>query len=145
MPTSAPAIEPLLAALVASVRARLAEHNIVDPRLVGIHSGGVWLAQRLKVDLGLSTEPGIISSAMHRDDFARRGLAASVQTRLGFDVNGAHVLLLDDVLYTGRTIRAVINELFDHGRPALVSRRRVEAGPAPFPEIPVTIILRRTT
>ncbi len=90
-------------------------------QLVGIASGGVWLAQRLKVDLGLSTEPGIISSAMHRDDFARRGLAASVQTRLGFDVNGAHVLLLDDVLYTGRTIRAVINELFDHGRPAQVS------------------------
>ena len=90
-------------------------------QLVGIASGGVWLAQRLKVDLGLSTETGIISSAMHRDDFARRGLAASVQTRLGFDVNGAHVLLLDDVLYTGRTIRAVINELFDHGRPAQVS------------------------
>lgn len=90
-------------------------------QLVGIASGGVWLAQRLKADLGLDAEPGIISSVMHRDDFARRGLANSVQTRLGFDVNGAHVLLLDDVLYTGRTIRAVLNELFDHGRPAQVS------------------------
>lgn len=89
--------------------------------LVGIASGGVWLAQRLKVDLGLAAEPGVISSVMHRDDFASRGLASSVQTRLGFDVNGAHVLLLDDVLYTGRTIRAVLNELFDHGRPAQVS------------------------
>jgi pyrimidine operon attenuation protein/uracil phosphoribosyltransferase len=89
--------------------------------LVGIASGGVWLAQRLRVDLGLSAEPGVISSVMHRDDFASRGLASSVQTRLGFDVNGAHVLLLDDVLYTGRTIRAVLNELFDHGRPAQVS------------------------
>src|SRR5690606_10462819 len=55
---------------------------------------------------------------MHRDDFARRGLAASAQTQLPFDVNGAHGLLLDDVLYTGRTIRAVLNELFDYGRPA---------------------------
>jgi pyrimidine operon attenuation protein/uracil phosphoribosyltransferase len=90
-------------------------------QLVGIASGGVWLAQRLQADLALSTEPGVISSALHRDDFARRGLASSVQTRLGFDVNGTHVLLLDDVLYTGRTIRAVLNELFDHGRPASVN------------------------
>ena len=90
-------------------------------QLVGIASGGVWLAQRLRADLGLDAEPGVVSSALHRDDFARGGLASSVQTRLGFDVNGTHVLLLDDVLYTGRTIRAVLNELFDHGRPASVS------------------------
>src|SRR5690606_20366123 len=64
--------------------------------------------------------PGTISSAMHRDDYARRGLAASAQTVLPFDVDGADVLLLDDVLYTGRTIRAVLNELFDFGRPACV-------------------------
>ena len=57
---------------------------------------------------------------MHRDDFARRGLAVSAQTVLPFDVNGAHVLLIDDVLYTGRTMRAVLNELFDYGRPASV-------------------------
>jgi pyrimidine operon attenuation protein/uracil phosphoribosyltransferase len=64
----------------------------------------------------------VISSAMHRDDFAQRGLAgAGQQTQLGFDVNGAHILLLDDVLYTGRTIRAVLNELFDYGRPASVA------------------------
>jgi pyrimidine operon attenuation protein/uracil phosphoribosyltransferase len=86
--------------------------------LVGITSGGAWLAERLQNDLGLAGPAGIISSAMHRDDFARRGLAASAQTQLPFDVNGAHVLLLDDVLYTGRTIRAVLNELFDYGRPA---------------------------
>jgi pyrimidine operon attenuation protein/uracil phosphoribosyltransferase len=91
-----------------------------DARLVGITSGGAWLAERLQNDLGLPGEAGIISSAMHRDDFARRGLAASAQTRLGFDVNDAHIILLDDVLYTGRTIRAVLNELFDYGRPASV-------------------------
>ena len=91
-----------------------------DTRLVGIASGGVWLVERLQRDLGLSGAPGTISSAMHRDDFARRGLASSAQTVLPFDVNGADVLLLDDVLYTGRTIRAVLNELFDFGRPACV-------------------------
>lgn len=91
-----------------------------NTRLVGITSGGAWLVERLHKDLGLPGEPGVISSAMHRDDFARRGLAASAQTTLPFDVNGADVLLLDDVLYTGRTIRAVLNELFDFGRPACV-------------------------
>lgn len=89
-------------------------------RLVGIVSGGQWLAERLQLELGLSGAAGAISSALHRDDFAKRGLAASGQTTLPFDVDGADILLLDDVLYTGRTIRAVINELFDYGRPARV-------------------------
>ena len=89
-------------------------------RLVGITSGGAWLVERLQKDLGLPGAPGVISSAMHRDDFARRGMAASAQTSLPFDVDGADVLLLDDVLYTGRTIRAVLNELFDFGRPSRV-------------------------
>lgn len=89
-------------------------------RLVGITSGGAWLAQRLHADMKLDAAPGVISSSMHRDDFAKRGLAAGGQTVLPFDVNGADVLILDDVLYTGRTIRAVINELFDYGRPACV-------------------------
>lgn len=88
--------------------------------LAGIISGGAWLAERLQRDLGLAGEVGVISSSMHRDDFAQRGLAVSAQTVLPFDVNGAHVILIDDVLYTGRTLRAVINELFDYGRPASV-------------------------
>jgi pyrimidine operon attenuation protein / uracil phosphoribosyltransferase len=92
-----------------------------DTRLVGITSGGAWLAERLQKDLGLPGAPGVISSAMHRDDYASRGLSATARTTLDFDVNGAHILLLDDVLYTGRTIRAVINELFDYGRPAAVA------------------------
>jgi pyrimidine operon attenuation protein/uracil phosphoribosyltransferase len=90
------------------------------PRLVGVASGGVWLAQRLQQDLGLAGACGVLSSAMHRDDFAQRGLATSGQTSLPFDVNGAHLIVIDDVLYTGRTIRAVLNELFDYGRPASV-------------------------
>ena len=91
-----------------------------NTRLVGITSGGAWLAERLQQDLKLPSQAGIISSAMHRDDFAQRGLSSTAQTALPFDVNGADIVLLDDVLYTGRTIRAVINELFDYGRPASV-------------------------
>ena len=90
------------------------------PRLVGVASGGAWLAERLHKDLGLSDEIGVLSSAMHRYDFSSRGLAASGTTQLPFEVNGAHLIVLDDVLYTGRTIRAVLNELFDYGRPASV-------------------------
>ncbi len=88
-------------------------------RLVGVTSGGAWLAERVQHDLGLAGKHGVISSAMHRDDFAQRGLAGTrQQTQLPFDVQDARILLLDDVLYTGRTIRAAINELFDYGRPA---------------------------
>lgn len=92
----------------------------MDTRLVGITSGGAWMAERLQKDMGFAGKAGIISSAMHRDDFAQRGLSSGGQTVLPFEVNGAHILILDDVLYTGRTIRAVINELFDYGRPASV-------------------------
>jgi pyrimidine operon attenuation protein/uracil phosphoribosyltransferase len=91
-----------------------------NDRLVGITSGGAWLAERLQVDLGLSEPAGVISSAMHRDDFARRGLADGGVTRLPFEIEGAHLWIIDDVLYTGRTVRAVINELYDYGRPASV-------------------------
>ena len=114
MSPTIPEAEALYRALLAGVRPLMR----ADTRLVGITSGGAWLVERLQKDLGLTGAPGVISSAMHRDDFARRGLAASAQTALPFDVNGADVLLLDDVLYTGRTIRAVLNELFDFGRPA---------------------------
>jgi pyrimidine operon attenuation protein/uracil phosphoribosyltransferase len=86
--------------------------------LVGITSGGAWLAERLQRDLSLSEPHGVISSALHRDDYARRGMTAAAQTQIPFDVNNASIILLDDVLFTGRTIRAVINELFDFGRPA---------------------------
>ena len=91
-----------------------------NTRLVGITSGGAWLAERLQRDLGLSGESGQVSSVMHRDDFAQRGLSAGGQTSLPFKVDGADIFVLDDVLYTGRTIRAVLNEIFDYGRPARV-------------------------
>ncbi|MEG2279975.1 MAG: bifunctional pyr operon transcriptional regulator/uracil phosphoribosyltransferase PyrR [Comamonas sp.] len=91
-----------------------------NTQLVGIASGGVWLAERLHKDLGLPGSAGVLSSALHRDDFAQRGMSQSVQTQIDFDVNDADILVMDDVLYTGRTVRAILNELYDYGRPACV-------------------------
>lgn len=113
---AAPQAEALYAMLLEGVRALLTP----DTRMAGIASGGAWLAERLQRDLKRPGDAGILSSGMHRDDFAQRGLASMVQTTLPFDVNGADILVLDDVLYTGRTVRAVLNELYDYGRPARV-------------------------
>ena len=89
--------------------------------VIGIHSGGAWVAERLHRDLHISTPLGTLSSAFHRDDYNRRGLPAEMKsTVLPFDAAGAHVLLVDDILFTGRTVRAALNELFDYGRPASV-------------------------
>jgi pyrimidine operon attenuation protein / uracil phosphoribosyltransferase len=110
--------EALYADLLAGVRPLLQ----ADTLLVGIWSGGAWLAERLQRDLQRPGEHGTISSALHRDDFGSRGLTAGADhTRLPFDVSDKPILLIDDVLYTGRTIRAVINELYDFGRPASVT------------------------
>ena len=110
--------EALYADLLAGVRGLLNP----DAVLVGIWSGGAWLVERLQRDLQLAGEPGVISSALHRDDFGSRGMSAAADhTKLPFDVDGSHIVLVDDVLYTGRTIRATLNELFDFGRPASVT------------------------
>ncbi len=111
-----PNAEQLYADLRAAVQAALTPQTVV----LGIYSGGAWIAQRLQADLQLQGRVAFISSSMYRDDFAKRGLAASLPTEIPFDINGAHILLIDDVLHTGRTIRAVLNELFDYGRPAQV-------------------------
>ena len=108
--------EALYGELARGVRALLG----ADTQLAGVVSGGAWLAERLQRDLGRAGAAGALSSALHRDDFAKRGLSAHGQTVLPFEVQGADILLLDDVLFTGRTIRAVLNELFDYGRPARV-------------------------
>lgn len=92
-----------------------------DVAIVGIHSGGAWLAERLAAELGLAGRLGFIDVSFYRDDYAERGLHAEVKpSQIPFEVDGATIVLVDDVLYTGRTTRAAINELFDYGRPARV-------------------------
>ena len=110
--------EALYAELLEGVRALLKPEGA----LVGIWSGGAWLAERLQKDLGLEGAPGVVSSALHRDDFSQRGLSGGADhTKLPFAVEGRPIVLIDDVLYTGRTIRAAVNELYDFGRPASVA------------------------
>ncbi|SFE73450.1 bifunctional pyr operon transcriptional regulator/uracil phosphoribosyltransferase PyrR [Nitrosomonas sp. Nm166] len=93
-----------------------------DFALIGIYTGGVWLAERLHQELEIAQPLGTLDVSFYRDDFDKIGLHSQVKrSEIPFEVEGAHILLMDDVLYTGRTIRAAINELFDYGRPASVS------------------------
>ncbi|CDG81435.1 bifunctional pyr operon transcriptional regulator/uracil phosphoribosyltransferase PyrR [Janthinobacterium agaricidamnosum] len=111
--------EILYATLLQQVQSGLSGADNVA--IVGIHSGGAWLAERLARDLGLGERLGVLDVSFYRDDFARKGLHADIKpTQINFDVAGATILLVDDVLYTGRTTRAAINELFDYGRPAKI-------------------------
>jgi pyrimidine operon attenuation protein/uracil phosphoribosyltransferase len=111
--------EALYRALTQSVKAGLA--NARDVAIVGIYSGGAWLAERLAKELQLEDRLGFIDVSFYRDDYAEKGLHAEVKpTQIPFEVEGATILLVDDVLYTGRTTRAAINELFDYGRPARI-------------------------
>lgn len=101
-------------------------NQVRAPHLIGVHSGGAWVAERLHRDLKLSTPLSFLSSAFHRDDYNARGAAQNIKsanfkpTQLNFDVNGADLIVVDDILYTGRTVRAVMNELFDFGRAASI-------------------------
>ncbi len=90
--------------------------------MIGIHTGGAWVAERLHAALGLSAPLGLLDIAFYRDDYDRKGLARDPKrSRIPFEVAGKDLLLVDDVLYTGRTVRAAINELFDYGRPASIT------------------------
>jgi pyrimidine operon attenuation protein/uracil phosphoribosyltransferase len=90
--------------------------------MVGLYTGGAWLAERLHAMLGMPSPLGLMDIAFYRDDYAARGLKHDPKrTKIPFDVNGAEILLVDDVLYSGRTVRAAMNELFDYGRPASIS------------------------
>lgn len=111
--------EALYAALARQVKDALA--NVEKVALVGIYSGGAWLADRLATELDVDGRLGYIDVSFYRDDYAEKGLPTDVKpSQIPFDVDGATILLVDDVLYTGRTTRAAINELFDYGRPARI-------------------------
>ncbi|MDD3786727.1 MAG: bifunctional pyr operon transcriptional regulator/uracil phosphoribosyltransferase PyrR [Hydrogenophaga sp.] len=120
--TTQPDIEHPLQSMAARLRELLAARGIGDPCMVGIHTGGVWVARRLHELLGLGEPLGTLDISFYRDDFSRIGVHPQVKpSNLPFDVEGRHIILVDDVLYTGRTIRAALNEIFDYGRPASVT------------------------
>lgn len=117
MTTKLPQAEDLVRSLAEQIRAAIGPNTA----LIGIHTGGVWIAERLHADLKLGIPLGTLDVSFYRDDFEQRGLRPQVRpSTIPFDVDGRDLVLVDDVLYTGRTIRAAMNELFDYGRPASI-------------------------
>ena len=107
--------------LFADLKAQMASSIAFDAKLVGVFSGGAWLADRLKAELDGEHEVGYIDVSFYRDDLSTSGLKSNVRsTQIPFSVEGAHIVIVDDVLFTGRSIRAAVNTLFDYGRPASV-------------------------
>ena len=112
-----PDAEKLLLDLTETMR----PHVTAQTGLIGIVTGGAWLAERLHLELGLSVPVGTLDVSFYRDDYQDKGLKHTVApSEIPFDVEGRDLILIDDVLYTGRTIRAAMNELFDYGRPASI-------------------------
>jgi pyrimidine operon attenuation protein/uracil phosphoribosyltransferase len=90
-------------------------------RIIGIHTGGIWIAEQLQQRLPIEVAAGQLNIAFYRDDFSRIGVHPHVEpSKLDFDVEGKNIILVDDILYTGRTVRAALNEIFDFGRPERV-------------------------
>jgi pyrimidine operon attenuation protein/uracil phosphoribosyltransferase len=113
-----PDAESLLPGLVAELKARVTPATA----MIGLYTGGAWLAERLHAMLGLQEPLGLMDIAFYRDDYAKQGLKHDPKrTRIPFDVSGRDLVLVDDVLYTGRTVRAAMNELFDYGRPRSIA------------------------
>ena len=105
-----------------ALKQHLAERDIHEPRFIGIRTGGVWVAQALLAARAQNEPLGILDVSFYRHDFTQKGLHPQVQpSELPFEIEGQHLVLIDDVLMTGRTIRAALNELFDYGRPASVT------------------------
>ncbi|CAN7412823.1 bifunctional pyr operon transcriptional regulator/uracil phosphoribosyltransferase PyrR [Pseudomonas sp. LjRoot71] len=112
----------LLPQMAAALTQHLNSRQISEPRFIGIRTGGVWVAQALLEALGRDDSLGILDVSFYRDDFTQNGLHPQVQpSELPFEIEGQHLVLIDDVLMSGRTIRAALNELFDYGRPASVT------------------------
>lgn len=117
-----PTPSELLPQMAAALTQHLNDRQISTPRFIGIRTGGVWVAQTLLEALGRDDALGILDVSFYRDDFTQNGLHPQVQpSELPFEIEGQHLVLIDDVLMSGRTIRAALNELFDYGRPASVT------------------------
>ena len=112
----------LIRQMAVDLRAHLTRRAITEPRYIGIRTGGVWVAQALQEAMGDESAMGTLDVSFYRDDFSQNGLHPQVRpSELPFEVEGQHLVLVDDVLMSGRTIRAALNELFDYGRPASVT------------------------
>jgi len=119
--TDSDEVEQLIARMAKDLGARLEQQRISDPLMIGIHTGGVWVAKRLHALLGLTEPLGTLDISFYRDDFTRIGINPQVKpSKLPFRLDDRCIILVDDVLHTGRTIRAALNEIFDYGRPAAV-------------------------
>jgi pyrimidine operon attenuation protein/uracil phosphoribosyltransferase len=114
-------ISEIITGMAAQLGAQMAESGISHPAMVGIHTGGVWIARHLHRQLNIEDPLGSLDISFYRDDFTRIGMNPVVQpSQLPFSIDDRHIILVDDVLHTGRTIRAALNELFDYGRPASI-------------------------
>jgi pyrimidine operon attenuation protein/uracil phosphoribosyltransferase len=114
-------IDALVDELAVNLRRMIEAEEIANPALVGIRTGGVWIAERLRTLLRLDEPLGELNIAFYRDDFSRVGIHPTVApSNLPFDVDNRDLILIDDILYTGRTVRAALNEIFDYGRPRSV-------------------------
>jgi pyrimidine operon attenuation protein/uracil phosphoribosyltransferase len=115
-------IEGLINEMYLALKTRLDMQKITNPAIIGIHTGGVWLAERLHQMLKIEEPMGILDISFYRDDFSRVGVNPEVRpSNIVFEVEDQHIILVDDVLQTGRTIRAAMNEIFDYGRPASIT------------------------
>ncbi|MDH5378069.1 MAG: bifunctional pyr operon transcriptional regulator/uracil phosphoribosyltransferase PyrR [Gammaproteobacteria bacterium] len=114
-------VDTLVSELVQVTRKKIQDESIEDPMMIGIHTGGAWVAERLHEGLALKTPLGALNISFYRDDFTRIGMHPQVTpSHLPASVEDRNIILVDDVLYTGRTIRAALNEIFDYGRPRRV-------------------------
>ncbi|WNW12320.1 bifunctional pyr operon transcriptional regulator/uracil phosphoribosyltransferase PyrR [Pseudomonas sp. DTU_2021_1001937_2_SI_NGA_ILE_001] len=112
----------LIRQMATDLNAHLSQRGIAEPRFIGIRTGGVWVAQALLESLGSQAPLGTLDVSFYRDDFSQNGLHPQVRpSELPFEIEGQHLVLIDDVLMSGRTVRAALNELFDYGRPASVT------------------------
>ncbi len=115
-------VEGLLESICDDLSRHITSNQIESPAIVGIRTGGVWLADFIHKKLGLSEPYGELDISFYRDDFTRIGLNPTVKpSSLPFETEGRHIVLVDDVVMSGRTIRAAMNELFDYGRPASIT------------------------
>jgi len=118
MPIATLHINELLDTLEANIRQQIAARNIRQPLLIGIHSGGAWIAEHMHQRLGITEPLGLMDITFYRDDFSQIGMHPNVKaSQLPPQLEGRDIILIDDVFYTGRTIRAALNEIFDYGRP----------------------------